>query len=190
MEGESRTWILAASSTAPVADSSALLAPTSPYVIYDPLGGEVETIFDNTVRTLTFGPEKEFERYLGLAVAAFDIDGYRPRDELMAVTHTQVGVQALRFALRDGATMFCFTFRYDGEVPVDDVPAQQELLRTRLRDVGWEVPDILARMPEARAFYLDRASQIRMSSWPPSWTGRVGITGPRSRPTSDSWPSS
>jgi hypothetical protein len=74
--------------------------------------------------------------------------------------HTQVGLQALRVSLRDDTTMFCFTFRHDGDVPLDDVVAQQELLRRRLRDVGWEVPEILKRMPQARTFYLDRASQI------------------------------
>ena len=126
------------------------------------------------VRSLAFGPEKEFERYLGIGVAAFDVDGYHPRDELVAVTHTVVGVQALRFAQRDGSTMFCFTFRDDGSMPMDDGPAQQEFLRTRLHGVGWEVPDILARMPQARTFYCDRASQIRMPSWS---NGRVVLIG-------------
>jgi hypothetical protein len=74
--------------------------------------------------------------------------------------HTQVGLQALRVSLRDDTTMFCFTFRHDGDVPLGDVVAQQELLRRRLRDVGWEVREILTRMPEARTFYFDRASQI------------------------------
>lgn len=178
--------------------------------IYDALGGEVESIFDDTiraldddgecvsvefergaprdfdlvvgadglhsrVRALAFGPESGFERDLGITVAAFDIDGYRPRDELIAVTHTQVDMQALRFALRDGTTMFCFIFRNDGEhVAPDDVPAQQEVLRTRLAGMGWEVPAILERMPEARTFYFDRASQILMPSWS---RGRVGLIG-------------
>jgi hypothetical protein len=35
--------------------------------------------------------------------------------------HTQVGLQALRVSLRDDTTMFCFTFRHDGDVPLDDV---------------------------------------------------------------------
>ena len=126
------------------------------------------------VRALAFGPEEEFERYLGITVAAFDVDGYVPRDELVAVTHTEVGVQALRLSLRDGATMFCFIFRYDGDVPVEDVAAQQELLRSRLRGVGWEVPEMLRRLPEARTFYLDRASQIRMPAWS---LGRVALIG-------------
>jgi 2-polyprenyl-6-methoxyphenol hydroxylase-like FAD-dependent oxidoreductase len=126
------------------------------------------------VRSLAFGPKEEFERYLGVTVAVFDVDGYGPRDELAAVTHTEVGVQALRFSMRDGGTMICFTFRYDGDVPVEDVAAQQELLRARLRGVGWEVPEMLRRMPEARTFYLDRVSQIRMPSW---WRGRVALIG-------------
>ncbi len=126
------------------------------------------------VRSLAFGPDEEFERSLGIAVAVFDVDGYRPRDELVAVMHTEVGVQALRAGLRDGATMFCFIFRYEGKLPEDDVAAQQEVLRARLRDVGWEVPEMLARMPQARTFYFDRASQIRMPSWS---RGRVALIG-------------
>ena len=126
------------------------------------------------VRKLVFGADEEFERYLGITVAAFDVAGYRPRDELVAVMHTEVGDQVLRLALHDDATMFCFMFRYDGEVPQDDVAAQQELLRRRMGDVGWEVPAILERMPLARTFFLDRASQIRMPSWS---SGRIALIG-------------
>ena len=126
------------------------------------------------VRALAFGPEPEFERYLGITVAAFDLDGYRPRDELVAVMRTQVGMQCLRLALRGDATMFCFMFRHDGDVPQDDVAAQQSVLRARMSDAGWEVPAILEQLPRAKTFYMDRASQIRM----PSWTrGRVALIG-------------
>jgi len=126
------------------------------------------------VRRLAFGPDEEFERCLGIAVAAFDVPGYRPRDELVAVMRTEVGHQVLRLALHDDATMFCIMFRHDGDVPQDDVAAQQDLLRRRLAGVGWEVPAILERMPEARTFYLDRASQILMPSWS---RGRIALVG-------------
>jgi 2-polyprenyl-6-methoxyphenol hydroxylase-like FAD-dependent oxidoreductase len=126
------------------------------------------------VRRLAFGPDEEFERYLGITVAVYDVPGYRPRDELVAVMHTEVGHQVLRLALHDDATMFCFMFRYDGEVPQDDVAAQQELLRRRLGGAGWEVPVILERMPQARTFYMDGASQIRMPSWS---RGRIALIG-------------
>jgi 2-polyprenyl-6-methoxyphenol hydroxylase-like FAD-dependent oxidoreductase len=104
----------------------------------------------------------------------FDLPGYRPRDELVAVAHTEVGHQVLRVALRDEATMFCFMFRYDGDVPQDDIPAQQELLRRRLGELRWEVPAILERMPQARTFYMDHVSQIRMPSWS---RGRIALVG-------------
>ena len=126
------------------------------------------------IRGLAFGRDEEFERYLGITVAVFDVAGYRPRDELVAVMHTEVGHQVLRLAVRDDVTMFCFMFRYDSEVPQDDVAAQQDLLRHRLRGVGWEVPAILERMPQARTFYMDRASQIRMPSWS---RGRIALVG-------------
>jgi 2-polyprenyl-6-methoxyphenol hydroxylase-like FAD-dependent oxidoreductase len=52
------------------------------------------------VRRFVFGDQARFERYLGLKVAAFAVRGYRPRDELVYVTHTNVGQQVGRFAMR------------------------------------------------------------------------------------------
>lgn len=126
------------------------------------------------VRSLAFGPEADFERYLGIVVAAFNLDGYQPREDLVAVTRTQVGMQTLRLPLRDGSTMFCIMFRHDGPMPLGDVAAQQALLRERLHDAGWENPRIVDQLPEARTFYMDRASQIRMPSWS---QGRVALIG-------------
>ncbi|MBS1675071.1 MAG: FAD-binding domain [Actinobacteria bacterium] len=126
------------------------------------------------VRRLVFGPEAEFERDLGITVAAFDVAQYRPRDDLVAVMHTEVGHQVLRLALHDDATMFCIMFRHDGQLPQDDPAAQQDLLRRSLAGVGWEVPAILEQLPQARTFYMDRASQILMPSWS---RGRVGLIG-------------
>ncbi|HET6301277.1 FAD-binding domain [Microbacterium sp.] len=126
------------------------------------------------IRSLSFGPEKQFERSLGITVAAFDLEGFRPREELIAVTHTEVGAQMLRLALHDDATMFCFIFRHEGDVPIDDVAEQQSLLRRRLHGMGGEVPGVLEQMPRARTFYMDRASQIRMPQWS---KGRVALIG-------------
>lgn len=128
----------------------------------------------SAVRRHVFGPESDFARDLGIAVAVFDVAGYRPRDELVAVSRTQVGGQTLRLSLDDDLSMFVFTFRTEGPVPVDDLRAQQELLRRRLGSAGWEVPAILARMPDARTFYFDSANQIRMPTWS---RGRVVLVG-------------
>jgi len=88
--------------------------------------------------------------------------------------HAGVGFQAIRLSLRDDVTLFLVTVRHGGEVPADDRSAQQALLRTRLADQGWEVPALLDLMPQAKTFYFDSVSQIRM----PSWTrGRVALVG-------------
>ena len=126
------------------------------------------------VRRLAFGPDEMFERYLGIVVAAFEAVGYRPRDELIAMMHAEVGFQAVRVSLRDDVTMFIVTVRHDGTVSTDDRCAQQALLRTRLADTGWETPAIVDLMPRATTFYFDSVSQIHM----PSWTrGRVALVG-------------
>ena len=34
------------------------------------------------VRRLAFGPQHQFEKHLGYLVAAFEVRGYRPHDEI------------------------------------------------------------------------------------------------------------
>jgi len=126
------------------------------------------------VRRLAFGPQQQFEKYLGIVVAVFDVQGYRPRDELVAMMHAEVGFQVVRVAMREDVTMFIFTVRHDAQVPTNDLSEQQALLRARLAGAGWETPAILDLMPQARTFYFDPVSQVRM----PSWTrGRVALVG-------------
>jgi 2-polyprenyl-6-methoxyphenol hydroxylase-like FAD-dependent oxidoreductase len=56
------------------------------------------------VRRLAFGPETRFEVSLGSHVAAFDVEGYRPRDELVYVSH---GVPGRQFRGGPCATTSC-----------------------------------------------------------------------------------
>ena len=123
------------------------------------------------VRELTFGPEDRFERFLGFKAAAFGIDGYEPRDELVYVMYTEVGQQVSRFSMRDNRTMFLFTFA-DADPQSGDVPAQKALLRRRFTASGWECPAILDALDRANELYFDRVSQIRMSAWS---QGRVAL---------------
>ncbi len=126
------------------------------------------------VRRLVFGPDESFEKYLGIVVSAYEAQGYRPRDELIAMMHAEVGFQAVRVSLRDDVTFCLFTVRHHGAVPTEDQGAQQALLRTKLAGKGWEVPAMLDVMPQAKNFYFDSVSQIRMPSWS---RGRVALVG-------------
>lgn len=125
------------------------------------------------VRKLAFGPDEQFEKYLGLVVAAFDAEGYPERDELVAMMYAEIGFQAIRLSFRDDATLLLFSLRHDGDVPVERA-AQESLLREKLGGAGWEVPEMLAVMPNAKNFYFDSASQIQMPSWS---TGRIALVG-------------
>jgi len=133
------------------------------------------------VRDLVFGSESKFEKYLGYKVAAFEAEGYRPRDELAYVMHTEVGRQIARFAMRDDRTMFLFIFADEllDREEAGDLQAQKALLRRLFQNDGWELPRILDLLDGANDLYFDRVSQIRMD--PPqygSWTrGRVTLVG-------------
>ncbi|MEP7159810.1 MAG: FAD-binding domain [Dermatophilaceae bacterium] len=125
------------------------------------------------VRKLAFGPDEDFEKYLGMVVAAFEADRYPERDELVALMYADVGFQAIRLSLPDDGTLFLLTLRHVGDVPADRA-AQESLLRAKLGDKGWEVPAMLDLMSRSRSFYFDSVSQIRMPSWT---TGRVALVG-------------
>lgn len=126
------------------------------------------------VRRLVFGPDEQFEHPQHIVVSVFDLPGYRPRDELVAMMYAEVGFQAVRVSLRDDVTMVVFTVRHDGPVPLHDRAAQQALLRARLAGAGWETMAMLEAMPRSETFYFDAVSQIRM----PAWTrGRVALVG-------------
>ncbi len=128
----------------------------------------------SVVRRLAFGPDEAYLHPLGAAVAAFEADGYRPRDELVAFMYAEVGFQAMRLSLRHDATLFLITFSHDGPLPIDDRAGQEALLRDTLTGGGWEVPAILDQLPAAADLYLDTVAQVRMPTW---HRGRVALIG-------------
>lgn len=125
----------------------------------------------SNVRRLVFGPERDFEHYLGCKVAACVVDGYRPRDERSYVLYNTVDRQLARFALRGDRTMFLFVFRAEHDNPG---VAPKDELRDQFGDVGWESRDILAALDDVEDLYFDVVSQIRMDRWS---RGRVLLIG-------------
>ena len=126
------------------------------------------------VRRLVFGADSRFEHYLGLKVAAFAAAGYRPRDELVFVSHTDVGQQVGRFALRGDRTMFVFVFSDPNPDIPEGVASQKAHLREHFSRFGWESSRILSALERVETFYIDRVSQIRMDRWT---QGRVALVG-------------
>jgi 2-polyprenyl-6-methoxyphenol hydroxylase-like FAD-dependent oxidoreductase len=128
------------------------------------------------VRRLAFGPDTGCEVSLGYHVAAFEVEGYRPRDELVYFMHGVPGRQVSRLSMREDKTLFAFVFR-DEYLTTQSLSTEQErklVLNNVFADVGWECPQILAAMAGASSIYFDRVSQIRMDRWT---TGRTALVG-------------
>ncbi|OMC24495.1 FAD-binding domain [Mycobacterium colombiense] len=128
------------------------------------------------VRDLIFGPQSRFETDLGYRVAAFEAEGYRPRDELVYLAYTLPGRMIARFAMRDEKTMFLFVFtadRMSGPEP-QNVSQAKATLHQVFGNAGWECPEILRRLDGASDVYFDRTSQIVMDHWS---DGRVALIG-------------
>lgn len=128
------------------------------------------------VRRLAFGAEADFEVGLGYYVAAFEAQGYRPRDELVYVSHSAPGRQVSRFSMRDDKTLFLFVFsNHYAKVPYPTTDAERSaVLANVFSGMGWECPRILAAAQHASEIYFDRVSQVRMSRWS---NGRIALVG-------------
>jgi len=128
------------------------------------------------IRQLAFGPEADYEVPLGYHVAAFNVQGYEPRDELVYVSHAIPGRQASRFSMRGDNTLFLFVFRdeYLPDGHPSNVQECKAVLQHAFADAGWECPQILAAMQDVSDIYFDRVSQIRMDCWT---KGRVALVG-------------
>jgi 2-polyprenyl-6-methoxyphenol hydroxylase-like FAD-dependent oxidoreductase len=129
------------------------------------------------VRQIVFGNEGRFEKYLGYKVAAFEVQGYTPRDESTYLMHTEVGQQVSRFSMRDDRTMILFIFTDRDPNGANDIEQQKALLRERFGRSGWECPKIIQALDATDELYFDRVSQIRMGGGT-SWSrGRVSLVG-------------
>ena len=128
------------------------------------------------MRDLVFGPESQFEKQLGYRVAVFEVEGYRPRDELVFVTYSTPGRQVGRFAARGDRTLFSFLFASDRLTSPEPRNAMERkaVLHQVFADAGWECPQILQAMDQVSDVYYDRVSQVRMDGWS---KGRVILIG-------------
>lgn len=130
----------------------------------------------SNVRRLVFGPQAEFETTLGYLAAAFEVSGYRPRDENVYVVYGKPRRMVGRFALHDDRTLFLFVFVDDvgRETASFDQQGKRALLREHFASSGWEVPAILDALDRSDEVYLDRVSQIKMPQWS---RGRICLVG-------------
>ncbi|HVT29622.1 MAG TPA: hypothetical protein VHE81_16515, partial [Lacipirellulaceae bacterium] len=142
------------------------------------------------------GGGERFEVSLGYHVAAFEVDGYWPRDELVYLSYGVPGKQVSRFSMRNDKTLFLFVFldKYlpeewkssagggqahfcsadSAKMSQSPVEERRAALRHVYDGVEWECPEILTAMEGVSDIYFDRVSQIRMEHWT---KGRAALVG-------------
>lgn len=128
----------------------------------------------SNVRKLAFSPGVVREEFLGYHVAAFEVEGYRPRDERTYVSFSRPGRQVARFAMRDDRTVFMLIFRSPRPLQARDAASQQAVLRETFGGSGWECDAILDAMTRADSLYFDRVSQMHVDTWS---SGRLVLMG-------------
>jgi 2-polyprenyl-6-methoxyphenol hydroxylase-like FAD-dependent oxidoreductase len=130
----------------------------------------------SVVRARVWNGDNSHEKYLGYAVAAFEIHGYRPRDEDVYVSYSVPGKQVARFAMRGDRTLILFVFAEEqSRLPSPhNIQDCKTLLHEKFKSAGWECPQILTALERSAELYFDPVSQIRMQSWS---RGRVALVG-------------
>jgi 2-polyprenyl-6-methoxyphenol hydroxylase-like FAD-dependent oxidoreductase len=127
------------------------------------------------VRSVVFGEESKFIRYLGYYVSIFTVPNYLGLDHA-GLYYGSPGKKVGIFSGGDAQEAKA-SFFFASE-PLDyarrDVVQQKQILREHFREEGWEVPRLLASMESAPDFYFDSVSQVKMDQWS---TGRTVLLG-------------
>jgi 2-polyprenyl-6-methoxyphenol hydroxylase-like FAD-dependent oxidoreductase len=141
---------------------------------YDMVIG-ADGIHSNT-RRLMFGPEAQFNHYLGNCFNLFSM----PNDMALShggIVYSEVGRTAGVFAVRKSKEIFVILIFASDEPPLyadHDVEEQYRRTAAVFAAGGWEVPRLLEAMRQAPDLYFDSVSQIRMPVWS---SGRVALVG-------------
>jgi 2-polyprenyl-6-methoxyphenol hydroxylase-like FAD-dependent oxidoreductase len=128
----------------------------------------------SAVRRLTFGPDEEFIRHMGMYVATLQIDKPFGTDREVIIYNTPG--RAVSVHPPQGHATAAFIFRR-GAVPGyrhQDTDLHKRLVIEAFTGAGWRVPELLGRVRESDDLYFDSVSQVRLPQWS---RGRVAVVG-------------
>jgi 2-polyprenyl-6-methoxyphenol hydroxylase-like FAD-dependent oxidoreductase len=130
----------------------------------------------SNTRSLVFGPEEPFNRYLGRCFNVFSLPNY---DGLSheAIAYSEPGRAAMVYAVGDSETLHAMLVFATDETPFlshPDIDKQRKRTAEKFAGGGWEVPHMVEAMQHADDLYFDTVSQIHMPRWS---SGRVVLVG-------------
>lgn len=118
------------------------------------------------VRSLVFGKEDQYLKFLGYYVAAFIIDdppaGFEGTDAFS--TMNVPGRQVAIYPIRENRLATYLTYKSNRNADELSGETARGKLREIYKDLDWIVPDLLAKCPAAN-LYFDSVSQIEMPAW-------------------------
>jgi 2-polyprenyl-6-methoxyphenol hydroxylase-like FAD-dependent oxidoreductase len=130
----------------------------------------------STIRSLVFGSEDQFEKYLGYYAASFITTGYSRRNEHTYLSYAAPGRQISRYALRGDHTAFLFVF--SREQPLKKQPDREEIKKLLWnafgRDSWTEIAEIFDHLERCNDLCFDAVSQIQMPAWSSGLSVLVG----------------
>lgn len=130
----------------------------------------------STVRSLAFGPERDYISHLGTYLGVFTAPNF------LGLDHWQVfcqsgGVGGGMMSARDNTECRVYV-GFESPEPVEydyrDIEQQKRILAERLEGAGWEFPKALTYSWDAPDFSFDSMSQIHLDRWS---RGRVVLIG-------------
>lgn len=125
------------------------------------------------VRKLIFGPESQFDKFLGYYVAAFHLTNHK-YDVGTALNIYEEPDRALWvYSLSEKVLSAMYIFRHEniGHVPPKD---RLPLMRKAFHGAGWIAERMLEDFPDTEPIFFDSTLQIVMPSWS---KGRVALLG-------------
>ena len=118
------------------------------------------------VRSLAFGEEARFVRYLGYYVSIFTVPNYlglERRGLYYGTLGKKIGIFNGGESQEAKASFFFATepLEYDRR----DMEQQKQILLQHFQQEGWEAPRLMEMMKTAPDFYFDSVSQVKMDGW-------------------------
>ncbi|MGK3201743.1 FAD-dependent monooxygenase [Amycolatopsis sp. MEPSY49] len=124
----------------------------------------------SNVRRLAFGPERDYVHFLGHYYALAELGAQIGGGE--AVMYNEPG----RMAAVGGPKASAFFVFASPELDYDrgDTATQRQLVTEAYRGAGWRVPELIAKLPDAREFYLDSLARVTIDHYS---RGRIVLLG-------------
>jgi 2-polyprenyl-6-methoxyphenol hydroxylase-like FAD-dependent oxidoreductase len=128
------------------------------------------------VRSLLFGAEAQFTRFLGMRTAAYHLDAVPPALGFEDAFPMMTGVDRLAgfYPTRGGRLAVFLLYRVPRALAEAGGVAPCEELRQAFGQAGWILPEVLAACTDGPGLYFDDVTQIELPRW---HTGRTVLIG-------------